>query len=306
MSDWRDAMEAQAGIWRNCSPYKSFAELEEHLWEFDVLDQGNPRFPEGEEQETGAVFHALLTMPPHQVPLYHFTRDTCLVLHQAATVYPLDTPPPPASHFLSDSGFWYFSESVADTSEMDRMRRPLIGILWHRNRATKKIVFVALIEEPGYVPLPLIFAMWPEESTIRDMLDDFKIPNPDPVDGASEILMTHLAQYFAAGLTFCHQRIFLDQKITPDRAARRRAQAAGVPVPSDVHVITLRRPVARDSESTRDVDWQWRWIVTGHWRRQAVGSNRQDRETIWILPYMKGPDDKPVKPPSHRIFSVTR
>lgn len=306
MSDWRDAMEAQAGLWRNCSPYKSFGELESNLWEFDVLDQGKPHYPDEEKENVETAFHRLLTLPPHQVPLYHFSPDTCEVLRHAANAYPLDTSPPPESYFLTDSGFWHFSESAADTSAMDRMSRPLMGILWHRNRATKKITFIALIEEPGYVPLPLVFAVWPDDATIQEMVEDFRIPDPDPVDDASTTLMVRLSQYFAAGLTFCHQRIFLDRKIIPDRAARRRAAAVGVPVPSDVRVITLRRPVSKPAESSRDVDWQWRWIVNGHWRQQAMGPNRQDRETIWILPYMKGPGDKPLKPPAQTVFSVQR
>ena len=33
-----------------------------------------------------------------------------------------------------------------------------------------------------------------------------------------------------------------------------------------------------------------RFMVRGHWRRQAHGTASQERKLIWIAPFYKGPD----------------
>lgn len=88
---------------------------------------------------------------------------------------------------------------------------------------------------------------------------------------------------------------------THDRATRRRLERAGLPT-EPVRVVSVRRPTgAGGSTSTDRRDWSHRWVVSGHWRRQwypAAGVHR----TIWIDPYVKGPDDAPLldRPTVHR------
>ncbi|HWI69514.1 MAG TPA: hypothetical protein VNS88_14265 [Nitrospiraceae bacterium] len=74
----------------------------------------------------------------------------------------------------------------------------------------------------------------------------------------------------------------------------------------DVTVITLRRqrhPDHPDHEAG-EVDWKWQWVVRGHWRNQWYPSIKQHRQ-IWVMPYMKGPEDAPIKPVK-RAFEFTR
>jgi len=42
-----------------------------------------------------------------------------------------------------------------------------------------------------------------------------------------------------------------------------------------------------------------RFVVRGHYRRQACGEGRQERKTIWIRPHWKGPEDAPGKTTSY-------
>jgi hypothetical protein len=44
------------------------------------------------------------------------------------------------------------------------------------------------------------------------------------------------------------------------------------------------------------VEWSKRWMVRGHWRLQPYGPRNgpQQRKAIWIDPYVKGPEDKPL------------
>jgi hypothetical protein len=83
---------------------------------------------------------------------------------------------------------------------------------------------------------------------------------------------------------------------TMDRSARRRAQRS---IRHDrVHVVTLRRPAHEEDTGGghRHVDWKCCWLVRGH-RRQAPhgGTFKDGRRSTWVKPYIKGPDDKPLR-----------
>lgn len=90
---------------------------------------------------------------------------------------------------------------------------------------------------------------------------------------------------------------------TPSRPARKRAERANVnPL---VRVIRLPRHVrAQSSAEHGHVDWQSRWIVSGHWRQQPWGPERKRIRPVWIAPYVKGPDDRPLKASARRLFVV--
>ena len=87
----------------------------------------------------------------------------------------------------------------------------------------------------------------------------------------------------------------------PRQARRQRARQRSAP-PDEVVVIRLRRArVERDGAEAREdsVEWTRQWIVRGHWRNQhyrTLGSkdDPQAHRQIWISPYVKGPEDKPL------------
>jgi hypothetical protein len=68
---------------------------------------------------------------------------------------------------------------------------------------------------------------------------------------------------------------------------------------SECRVIILRQREYKPPLTSRKVDWNWRWLVCGHWRVLPSGP-------IWITAHMKGPESKPLKPPTSRIFAVMR
>jgi hypothetical protein len=86
----------------------------------------------------------------------------------------------------------------------------------------------------------------------------------------------------------------------PGRPVRRRSQRAGVD--ATVRIIDLRRPRASDFTGEapegpgehRDVHWSRQWVVGGHWRNQAWGPGHRWRRPVWIAPYVKGPEGKPL------------
>lgn len=55
------------------------------------------------------------------------------------------------------------------------------------------------------------------------------------------------------------------------------------------------RDFARETASTRAVDWKSRWPVRGHYANLAVGKGRADRRRTWRRPCWKGPADAPMR-----------
>ena len=91
-----------------------------------------------------------------------------------------------------------------------------------------------------------------------------------------------------------------------DRSSRRRLGKARSPLAeSNVTVVRLRRPKHESMEPAGEpVDWTHRWIVSGHWRNQWLPSAGRHR-LQWIAPFVKGPEDKPLKI-KRRVHALVR
>jgi len=93
-----------------------------------------------------------------------------------------------------------------------------------------------------------------------------------------------------------------------DRAQRRRLERENLP--SEVLVIQFRktRYTSAEGGEERNVNWSHRWIVGGHWRWQPYkdpASGGEIKKRIWISPYVKGPDDKPLKT-KERVYVLAK
>ncbi len=107
-----------------------------------------------------------------------------------------------------------------------------------------------------------------------------------------------LRQFMLCFWALCNQKVASGSR---GRKAQRRwiKEVGEPPVTGEVRVITLRRySNASDSghKETEDYEtaYSHRWVVNGHWRNQACGRGRKERKLIWIAPYVKGPEDKPL------------
>lgn len=150
----------------------------------------------------------------------------------------------------------------------------------------------------------LVVPWWLGMSTDDIQLTNFIASGADPADLARIRLAL---RYVAGSLAFLQQRILVAPHYQADRATRRRHQAWR-PDPQ-VRVVELRRRAElrpADGEAQVAVDWQWQWAVRGHWRQQACGTGQRERRTIWVPSYVKGPADKPLKPPQPTVFVVRR
>lgn len=97
-----------------------------------------------------------------------------------------------------------------------------------------------------------------------------------------------------------NQTIVVTEEEDLERPSRRRAEKARLP--GRVTTITLRRRKYEHKGEGSHVEWQHRWIVRGHWAWRRCGSDlvgaepydKGYRRRIWINPYEKGPEDKPL------------
>lgn len=83
---------------------------------------------------------------------------------------------------------------------------------------------------------------------------------------------------------------------------RIRKEVGDIP---DLRVVTLRKREPTYEGDSRAVDWQHRWIVAGHWRRQWFPAAR-DHRPVYIQPYLKGPEDRPLLGPREAIYRAIR
>jgi hypothetical protein len=119
------------------------------------------------------------------------------------------------------------------------------------------------------------------------------------------------ARYLASLCTFMQQTILVSNSVLAERHARKRLVRAGFPHEPLIRVIELRRRESvlknrhEQSDNHEDMEWSCQWIVRGHWRQQFYPTKHVN-QPIWITPYVKGPEDKPLKPPRATVFNVIR
>jgi hypothetical protein len=101
------------------------------------------------------------------------------------------------------------------------------------------------------------------------------------------------------------QKIIKQEVTSPtNRETRRRMGKLARNAKTDVVTIILRQIETQKAEGESQIEWQHRWLVRGHWRKQWLPSVHGHRQQ-WIAPYVKGPEDKPlvIKP---RVFDFRR
>lgn len=97
-----------------------------------------------------------------------------------------------------------------------------------------------------------------------------------------------------ATLRLLQQRITAVSREPATRSDQRRAARAGVEASSDVSVVRLcAKDYQTDTHGSRNVEWDHRWVVSGHWRDQWYPSEGQHHQ-VWITPHIKGPENLPL------------
>jgi|SRR5580765_4718994 len=122
----------------------------------------------------------------------------------------------------------------------------------------------------------------------------------------TQLLVLFVRKFFLSFSLFAAQKIVTFESLHLERHAKRRLAHQGWSSDPLVRVVKLRRAdhSASSSESSES-EWSCQWIVRGHWRQQFYPS-KHTNHPLWITPYVKGPEDKPLKPPRATVFAVVR
>jgi len=211
---------------------------------------------------------------------------------------------------LASEGWWWFDDHpFADLTALAYRRSPKDGSL-------NLTMFGTDVEPDGRVPLALATIYWPARESLtalvtREETGERRLAGIDAHGRISETSATFdgvafMARFFLAASLWLHQRIVVMSSGAIERHRRKQlAREYQAPPPSDVKVIRLRRVESgpRLATDATTVDWSCRWIVNGHWRNQPY---KDRRELIFISPYLKGPDEKPLRIPTHTVYQVDR
>lgn len=217
------------------------------------------------------------------------------------------------------SGWWWFGNALPiypyATNE------PFCALLWGVDQRELNGAYVEALEISGIVmnengrPAPSISWVWPFGTSLRQAELYFNDPQSrmtgvdkfKEIDAISRKACTEATRFFAAACAWLSQRIVCTSSGHVERHRRKQLLREHNAIVSDVKVIQLRRRESRThilSETSERVDWNYRWIVNGHWRNQPYANG--EHKLIYILPYVKGPEDKPLKVPSQTVYAVHR
>ena len=234
---------------------------------------------------------------------FYWAPNTCALLAHSAPDLPQWTMLP---EFLpAESGFCFFSTPL-EFAEGSCVR----GISWCCVEATDaSVAGTAVIVHLADFESPIPATIWEWGKTQVDSFGPHLrrlaglAPEPKKPD---EEWQLRAGNYFGAMCTFLRQKIVVSADVRLDRASRRRLGREHPTMEPSVRVVELRaREYAGSSNEPVDVDWACRWIVRGHWRQQWYPS-LGIHQPKWVLPYVKGPEDKPLKPSRGRMFAVVR
>lgn len=185
---------------------------------------------------------------------------------------------------------------------------PKIGALGWLPSADKKYLTVwvyGIFPEVHSCFAPFIQIPLHDGKTLAWNLDDWKHATGHKFDGLAQ--STKCTRWVYAAMYLMSQRLATRVRHSTDRSTRRRAEREKQLAPPFIDVITLRRKQeAREAANVHgDIDWQWQWVVRGHWREQWY-PKEGIHKPVFIESYIKGPEDKPVKPPTTKLFAAIR
>lgn len=122
-----------------------------------------------------------------------------------------------------------------------------------------------------------------------------------------ERLNKHEIRWIYTAFHLMAQKLAIHVEHEASREVRRRAEREKRTLVPKFKVVTLRRlELEREkSANPKAVDWEWQWVVRGHWRDHWFPSEKVHKK-VFIEAFMKGPEGKPIKPLTQKIFVAKR
>lgn len=243
---------------------------------------------------------------------YYWSDDIARAVQQSSTSLPLDTAISFDRFKPGQARWFYFEKPLTLGSE------PVVAILsWFIDE--RHGLFVASYADRGQsapaIQLSVLLFQSQPISAIAKASDNQAntVATMEKkglsLDGVMDRLPAQsesvaLAAMFLSALFWIEQTIVSCPEQSADRRIKKQASRLDM-ASSMIRVVMLRRAVGSSSQGESHREYSCQWVVRGHWRQQYYPS-KGERSPKWIMPYVKGPDDMPLKAPSQTIFAVTR
>lgn len=313
--------------------------LEQHVQALAHLDRLDGFRNSRLSQVTNQVFSKMLQATLIRAETFYWTRRTLALVEEAAPKLPPEwaltrdlLPCPQAFVWLerplqqlppwvealpqdtaSDGRVCALSWAVGT---LERTSEGEMLVLQQHTQGSTLVLFTYWVRTRlGYVT-PLTSVTWPFGVTLGEVYQSNESRTTwdneqETMQETDRAWLQASARTVAAMLAFEESRILSHRSLRADRNTRRRI---GFSIPAElepgVQIVQLRRydHSQRPLAESEPQEWNVRWWVRGHWHsywyKQTDGS--KTLKSRWLLPYIKGPEGKPIKPAPDRLFVVAR
>lgn len=257
---------------------------------------------------------------------YSFNAETTTAIEAAATSIPYETPLSAIDTPGSGRAGWFWFAAPLQVKTADAAD-DVAALLWYwttdGDAPILQLSAYVLARTGKRAPQPSLEWAWPLPDTFHEMIVGTAIVYDQDAEKMRQITeplgkddtlraVADLSLFFAAACVWMKQRILVAETGHIERHARKRIQREHkLADPPSVQVIALRRSYREPSgvETPRGEggsrEYSCRWIVGGHPRLQKCGPGLKDVKLIWIDPYPKGPEGKPLRV-RKRVYAVVR
>lgn len=236
--------------------------------------------------------YALMRSGLRQAECFSWSDDMWIAVSRASRTLP-PTSRISATTLPNRSGWMYFG------SNHDPFEALLYTPIPHSNA-----LLMALFRRDGSDLAPYLTFVW----GFDESLEELRSASRRTLNAEFLEASFYAARFLICACAWLQQRVITAPGSQVERHRRKQLAREFDTHVSDVKVVQLRRaesqPHPRDPHAD-PVEWSCRWIVNGHWRNQFYPSTGK-HDLKYILPYVKGPDDKPLKTPTHTIYDVSR
>lgn len=260
-------------------------------------------------EEHAHLFYNAIRLALRDAAPYYWSAPICALIESAAATMPSWQLTPDA--LVTPAGFMWFARPLP-LSMGDYRDSPncgLTGALWIALPDSRNVFAATVMQSLGRMAgTPALQASWPYATPLPAVIE--QLLGTPPRAARDPLILQRSAEqmrYLAACWAFMEQQILVTTRQAVPRACRKRLARDGWQHEPVVRVVELRRHAARDGDpqTVADVEWSCQWLVRGHWRQQWCPKVNA-HQPRWIAPYVKGPEDKPLKPPSQPLFAVVR
>lgn len=231
-----------------------------------------------------------------------WTQNTAQLVFASSKSLQLDTLSMSHELLTIPNAFCWFDQAVESVPFADGHETPLVAISWHTVDATgpdgehfDALLVVAYGQSKFYKDR--FYAAQIDQSIFGHVLRESDV-------GGTESPI----KFVIAANAFIRQRLLINEKKRVDEKDAKRLRKRGITsFRNTVNVVQLRASERAHprSKDTKTVDWSYRWFVRGHWRNQPYKRAGVVRPRF-VLPYMKGPEGKPIKTPDAKVYAVTK